>query len=103
MVAGGFGGVPVDEVCGGVQGFYPKGAREVCLKQKGAHYVIQRTKDTLGFTVLRRCVRARHLKVNTVREKERAGGGVIKLAAVVTLYTADVSSKLSFDIGKELR
>lgn len=46
-------------------------------------------------------MRARHPKVNTVGEKERAGGGVVELTTVVTLNAADVSGKLSFDISKK--
>ena len=42
---------------------------------------------------------ARHLEVNTVGEKEGAGGGIVELTAVVTLNAADVSVKMSFNIS----
>lgn len=97
-----FGGVSVDEVCGGVKRFNPEGSGELGLKQHGANNVIEGTKDAFGFTILRRGVGARHPKVNTIGEKEGASGGVVKLTAVVALNAADVSGKLSLNISKKV-
>lgn len=64
--------------------------------------MVDGTEDTLGSTVLGRGVGARHAELNTAGEEEGAGGGVIKLAAIVTLDIANGGGKLSFNIGEKL-
>ena len=58
--------------------------------------------DALSITVLGRGVGARCAKVNTVGEEERAGGGVVKLPAVVALDALHSHAKLSVHEGKEM-
>jgi hypothetical protein len=43
------------------------------------------------------------LELNTVREEESAGGGVIKILAIVTLNANDGASKLRGYVSKEVR
>jgi hypothetical protein len=55
------------------------------LKEKGAHGVVGGANHPFSLTILGRGIWARHAQLNTVREKEGAGGGVIKLTTIVTL------------------
>ena len=59
--------------------------RQRGLNQKGAHDVIRRANHPLNLAVLGRDIRTRHTQLNTPREEERMGGGVVKLTSVVTL------------------
>jgi len=58
---------------------------------------------TFSFTVLRRGVRARHVKMNTSSEEERAGTRVVELLAIVALNFFDGGAKLGSGIGDEVR
>jgi len=95
-------GQNVDEVGGCLQRLNPKGRREGCLEQKGTHNIVDGTNDALSLTVLGRGVEAGHAEVNTVGEEERAGGGVVKLPAVVALDGLHGHAKLSVHVGKEM-
>ena len=59
----------VEQVGGGVEALSPEARGQRGLNQKGAHDVI----------------RTRHTQLNTPRQKEGPGGGVIELPPVVTL------------------
>ena len=98
----GFGGEPVDEVCGGVKCLNPVDRRETRLKQERAQNVIKSANGTFGFAILLGCVGARHAKGNTVGEKERAGQGIVKLPAVVALDALDGGAKLRVSISKKI-
>jgi len=54
------GGEAVQQVSCRVKAFDPVRGREGCLKQHGAHDVVNGTNHTLSFTVLGGGVRARH-------------------------------------------
>jgi hypothetical protein len=56
----------------------------------------------LGLVVLRGSVGTRHSKLDVVREEESAGGGVIKLASIITLDAPDDAIKLRGYKGKEV-
>ena len=75
---------------------------QAALKKQGAHNIINGAKSALGFTVLLRGVGARHAKNGTVREEERAGRGVVKLAAIVALDSLHGSAKLRAHMGKKV-
>jgi hypothetical protein len=64
------------------------------LEQHGAHDIIGGMNYALGLTVLRGSVGTRHLKLDTVREEESAGGGVIKLMSIIALDAPDGAAKL---------
>ena len=99
----GFGGMPVYEVSGGVEGINPIGSGKAGLKKQGAYYVVNGTKHALGLAVLRGGIGARHLHVYTIGEEEGAGGEVVKLAAIITLYVANGGGKLGLHEGKKVR
>src|SRR4029078_5580277 len=65
------------------------------LDQKGAHDVVRRANHPLSLAVLRRGIRTRHTKLNTPREEEGTGGGVIELSPVVTLDGLNGEAELS--------
>jgi hypothetical protein len=65
------------------------------------HDIIGGTNHALGLTVLWGSVRTRHLKLDTVREEESAGG-VIKLAYIITLDAPDGAAKLRGHKGEEV-
>ena len=48
----------------------------------------------LNLAVLRGSIRARHAQLDTVREEESTGGGVIKLPTIVTLDGLDGEAEL---------
>jgi hypothetical protein len=45
-------GETIKEVCSGVKPLSPVAPKKICLKQQGADNIVDRTNDTLGFTVL---------------------------------------------------
>jgi hypothetical protein len=65
------------------------------LKQKGAHGVIGGANHVLSLAVLRGGIRARHAQLDTVRDEEGTGGGVIELTDIVTLDNLDGEAELS--------
>ena len=81
----------------------PEARGKRSLDQKGAHDVVRRANHPLSLAVLRRGIRTRHTQLNTPREEERAGGGVIKLPSVVTLDTLNGEAELSGHPGKEVK
>jgi hypothetical protein len=54
------GGEAVQQICGGVERFYPVVSQNRSLKKQGTQHIIDGVKDALGFTVLRRSVGIRH-------------------------------------------
>ena len=81
----GFGGEPVDEVCGGVKCLNPVDRRETRLKQERAQNVIKSANGTFGFAILLGCV----------------GRKIVELPAVVALDALDGGVKLRASIGKK--
>lgn len=79
----------VEEVGGGVKGVGPIDRRKTGLEQKGPHDVVHNAKSVFITSVLLRGVGARHAKNDSMSEEERAGRGVVKLAAVVALNCLD--------------
>ena len=75
---------------------------EKSLDQKGAHDVVRRANHPLSIAVLRRGIRTRHTQVNTPREEERTGSGVVKLTPVVTLDGLNGEAELSGHPCKEV-
>ena len=72
------------------------------LDQKGAHDVIRRANHPLSLAVLRRGIRTRHTQLNTPRQEEGTGGGVVELTPVVTLDGLNGEAELSGHPGKEV-
>ena len=72
------------------------------LDQKGAHDVVRRANHPLSLAVLRRGIRTRHTQLNTPRQEEGPGGGVIELPPIVTLDGLNGEAKLSGHLGKEV-
>jgi hypothetical protein len=54
------GGEVVQQICGGVEPFYPVASWNRSLKKQGAQQIIDGVEDTLDFTILRRSVGTRH-------------------------------------------
>jgi len=75
----------VKEVGGGVQALSPEASRERRLKQKSAHSVVGGANHALSLAARRGGIRARHAHLDTMREEEGTGGGVIELPTIVTL------------------
>ena len=72
------------------------------MEQKRADNIISGTNYALSFTVLGRGVGARHPEMSAMGEEERAGAGVIKLAAIVALNCLDGGTVLSGHMNKEV-
>jgi hypothetical protein len=95
--------VSIEEICGSVERLDPVNRRLAALKEQGVNNIIDSAERTLGFTILLRCMRAGHAENGAVREEERAGRGVVKLAAIVALDGLDGGAKLRAYISKKVR
>jgi len=80
----------------------PEAGRQRGLDQKGAHDVVRRANHPLSLAVLGRGIRTRHTQLDTPREEERTGGGVIELPPVVALDGLNGEAELSGHPGKEV-
>ena len=69
-------------------------------KRGGREPWIRRVRTT-SF-VVRRGIRTRHAQLNTPREEERTGGGVVELTPVVTLDGLNGEAELSGHPGKKV-
>ena len=92
----------VEQVGGGVETLSLEAGRQRGLDQKGAHDVVRRANHPLSVAVLRRGIRTRHTQLNTPRQEEGTGGGVVKLPPVVTLDGLNGEAELSGHPGKEV-
>ena len=92
----------VEQVSGGVEALSAEARRQRSLDQKGAHDVVRRANHPLTLAVLRRGIRTRHAQLNTPRQEEGPGGGVIELPPVVTLDDLNGEAELSGHPGKEV-
>jgi hypothetical protein len=66
------------------------------------HDIIGGTNHELGLAVLWRSVGTQHPKLDTMREEESVGGGVIKLASIIALDASDGAAKLRGHKGQEV-
>jgi len=98
----GFCGEAIHEVCGGVEALDPIQGWEGGLKEHGTNDVINGTNHTLGFTILRRRVRARHPEQDAIGEEKGACRGVIELATIVTLNALDGATELCLHIREKV-
>jgi hypothetical protein len=64
--------------------------------------IIEGADSALSFTILLRGIRARHVEVDAMGEKERASG-VVKLMAIIALNTLNGDTELCLDIRKKVR
>jgi hypothetical protein len=92
----------VEQVGGGVKALSLEARGQKGLDQKGAHDVVRRANHPLSLAVLRRGIRTRHTQLNTPRQEEGLGGGVIELPPVVTLDGLNCEAELSGHPGKEV-
>jgi hypothetical protein len=92
----------VQEVCSCVQFFSPITSEKGILDKQSADDIVNGTNDTLGFTILRGCVWARHPELCAIRQEEDSGGRVVKLAPVVALDGFDLPAELIRHISKEI-
>jgi hypothetical protein len=97
------GGEAVQQICGGVEPFYPVANRNRILKEQGMQHIIDGAKDAFSFTVLRRSVATRHPQNYPFGGEEYARGGVIELTTIVALDYFDGAAKLCGDISKKMR
>jgi hypothetical protein len=93
----------IEEVGGGVQALSPEASRKRGLKQKGAHGIVGGANHAFSLTILRRGIRTRHAQLNTVREEESSGGGVVKLTTIVTLDGLDGETELCGHPSEEVK
>jgi hypothetical protein len=97
------GGEAVQQICGGVELFYPVANRNRSLKKQGTQHIIDGANDAFDFTVLRRSVVTRHPQKDPFGGEECARGGVIELTAIVALDGFDGTAKLCGDISEKMR
>jgi hypothetical protein len=64
------------------------------------HGIVGGMSHVLDLVVLRGSVGTRQPKLDTVREEESVGGGVIKLTSIIVLDTLDGATKLCGHKGK---
>src|SRR6185437_9841357 len=92
----------VKQVGGGVEALSPEARGQRGLDQEGAHDVVRCANHPLRLAVLWRGIRTRHAQLNTPRQEEGTGGGVIELTPVVTLYGLNGEAELSGHPGEEV-
>jgi len=66
------------------------------------HDVVRCVNHPFSLAVLRRGIRTRHAQLNTPREEEGTGGGVIELTPVVALDGLNDEAELNGHPGKEV-
>ena len=91
-------GADVDEESRHGEGIRPEPWGHVGMKQKGAHAVVESTKNAFGATVLLRSVWTRETKNGTVGGEEGADGDVVELFAVIGLEGMYGSAELGGDV-----
>jgi hypothetical protein len=84
------------------QGFCPVAGRERRLEEKATNHVGGGANHALGLVVLGRGVGERETQLNAIGEKERPGGVVIELAAIVALQCTDQATKLGGVLGEKV-
>jgi hypothetical protein len=87
-------GKAIEEVCDSVQGLCPVAGRERRLEEKAADHISCGANHAFVSTVLGRGVGARETQLDAMSEKERAGGVVAELAAIITLQGTNRVTKL---------
>jgi hypothetical protein len=92
----------VQQICDGVESFYPVASQNRSLKKQGMHHFIDGAKDALNFTVPQRNVWTRHPQKYPIRGKECARGDVIELMVIITLDGFDGMVKLCGDISEKM-
>jgi hypothetical protein len=97
------GGEVDQQICGGVEPFYPVASRNRSLKKQGMQHIIDGANDAFGFTVLRRSVGTRHPQKYPFGGEECARGGIIELTTIVALDDFDGAAKLCGDISEKMR
>jgi hypothetical protein len=95
-------GKTIEVVCGGMQGLYPVAGRERSLEEKAIDHISGGANHAFGPDVLGRGVEARETQLDAMSEKERMGGVVVELTAIVTLQGTDRATKLGGYLGKEV-
>jgi hypothetical protein len=93
------GGEAVQQICGGVEPFYPVASQNRNMKKHGTHHIIDGVKHAFNFTVPRRSVWIKHPQKYPFGGKECVRGGIIELTAIVTLDDFDGATKLCGDIS----
>jgi hypothetical protein len=96
-------GEAVQQICGGVEQFYPIASPNRSMKEQGTQDIIDGAKDAFGFTVPRRSVGTRHPQKYPFGGIECASGGVIELTAIVALDCFDGAAKLCGDISEKMQ
>jgi hypothetical protein len=96
------GGEAVQQICGGVEPFYPEASRNRSLKKQGTRHITNGAEDVLGFTIPRRSVWTRHPQKYPIDGEECARGGIIKLTVIVALDGFNGAAKLCGDISKKI-
>ena len=95
-------GKTVEEVGGSVQGLCPVAGRERRLEEEAAEHIGGGADHAFGSAVLGRGVGARETQLDAMSEKERTGGVIVELAAIVTLQSTDRATKLGGYPGEEV-
>jgi hypothetical protein len=95
-------GKAIQQVHSSVECFDLVAYRHRSLKQQRAEHIIDGSKRTSGFTVLRRGVWVGHPQDNPTRGKECTGGGIVEFMTVVTLDGFDGASKLRGNKDKKI-
>jgi hypothetical protein len=95
-------GEAVQQICGGVEPFYPVASRNRSLKEQGAQHIIDGAKDASDFTVLWSSVGTKHPQKYPFGGEECARGGVIELTTIVALDCCDGAAKLCGDISEKM-
>jgi hypothetical protein len=89
------GGKAVEEIGGYVQGLRPVAGGKRSLKEEATQHIGGGVNHTLGSAILRGGVRARHLQLHAMGEKQGTRNVVIKLTPIIALNNLDGTTELS--------
>lgn len=101
----GFRRADIEKICSGVESLCPVLGWHGGLKKKGTNNIIDSTKRTFSFAILRRGVGTRKTEKNAMVKKEGVIFNIIKFTTIITLYEAnrekEVHRNISLKIEKE--
>jgi hypothetical protein len=89
------GGKVIEEIGGCVQGLSPVAGGKRSLKEEATQHIVGGANHTLGSAIPRGGLRARHLQLHAMGEKQGTRHVVIKLTPIITLNNLDGTTELS--------
>ena len=98
----GFGRTDIEKICSGVESLSPVLGWHGRLKKKGTDNIIDSTKRTFSFAILRRSVGTRKTEKNAMVKKEGAIFNIIEFTTIITLDEANREKEVYRDVSLKI-